>query len=211
MTSLSNQTGNYPDSSGTFVQNLVITKTIPPPMKSKATTTQQPLAHSLISKRDDVRRVNDHPTPIASINGTIAAELPAPNRYWTMYFVQMTSAFLAGFTSGDSQYLTRKKTWLERKVPAVYVFNALNVPIKPTPAQNAATIGNANPPILFCRPHPNNSNEIGKITNNPINPLLSLSPGKRMPFRLAMYRFTVRSDRRPPTILPTKKPMPGAM
>jgi hypothetical protein len=41
---------------------------------------------------------------MASIKGTMAAELPAPNKYWTMYLVQMTSAFLAGFTSGENQY-----------------------------------------------------------------------------------------------------------
>jgi hypothetical protein len=66
-------------------------------------------AYKMKTEGRGVQKVNDHPTPIASIKGTIAAELPAPKRYWTMYLVQMTSAFLAGSTSSQIS-ITIKKT-----------------------------------------------------------------------------------------------------
>lgn len=52
--------------------------------------------------------VNVNPTPIASISGTIAALLPAPKRYWIMYFPDMTSDFIRGYTSITHQlaYMT---------------------------------------------------------------------------------------------------------
>ena len=48
--------------------------------------------------------VNVSPTPMASIKGTTAALLPAPNMYCMMYFPVMTSDFFRGETSTGNVY-----------------------------------------------------------------------------------------------------------
>lgn len=48
---------------------------------------------------DNSHNVKVQPTPIALIIGTHAPLLAAPKQYWTLYLLQMTSAFSGGETS----------------------------------------------------------------------------------------------------------------
>lgn len=71
-------------------------------------------------------------------------------------------------------------------------------------------MGNAMPPMRFCTLQPYKRVPRGSTKRMKGRLALSLSSGSRCPFLFLMYLLTVMSDTLPPSVLPTKKPAPGA-
>lgn len=168
--------------------------------------------YMMLSKDHHLPIVEAGPIPIVSISGTIAALPQAPKQYCTKYFPAMTSVLFLGKTSVKKcqRQFNSTKLCSYQNSPAQYVLTLANAKSRPTPQKKADTIGSARPPASYCNPQPYTKDEAGITKKNEIIPLFNRSCGKRRPPLMRIHFRTVMSENLPPTIVPTRNPIPGA-